>query len=253
MLLLGHVLTVAIDVGSVQGERFGNAGRISEAGMGAPSSSGAVLSGICSVSVLPPRSTAQLADHHACGAWCLHVWEVVGVWATGLATFLSVVVSLSLARRAGVRLTVSARAMALVGAGPGQYPFTGVVLIKVKNVGGRPATIEGVGWQRRPWGNQYAYQIFDPARFPGPPVTIEPGNAHTFQLPLDDPKFPWTEWMLKHFVGRWPQVGVRLVRVTAYTPTGDHCYAFLDTGLRRWLLAKTRARLPRSSPIPGER
>ena len=39
-----------------------------------------------------------------CGDWCLHFWEVVGVWFTGLMTLAAVVVSLTLARREGIRI-----------------------------------------------------------------------------------------------------------------------------------------------------
>ncbi len=52
-----------------------------------------------------------------CGDWCLHFWEVVGVWLTGAATFAAVAMSLVLARREGTRIKVSAGHRLLVQPG----------------------------------------------------------------------------------------------------------------------------------------
>jgi len=175
-----------------------------------------------------------------CGDWCLHFWEVVGIWFTGAATFAAVVVSLLLARREGVRLEVSARQMTMVGPGV-EPPFPQMLFITVRNVGGRPVTIEGVGWSRRPWRSLQGYQLFNVAGYPGPPATIAPSNAHDFILPISQPEVQWGEWFVKHFVGSWPRLGVHLVRVIAYTPAGDRCSAFLDSSLKEWLIKKAQA------------
>jgi len=126
-----------------------------------------------------------------CGNWCLHFWEIVGVWFTGFATFAAVVVSLLLARRDQIRMTVSAGHRVVVGPGAVE-PFRELLVIAVRNVGARPATIEGISWRRRPWGRLHAVQLFDPTGgYPGPPVTIEPGNAHRFSLPLSHTGMQW--------------------------------------------------------------
>jgi len=126
----------------------------------------------------PARST--------CDDWCLHFWEVSGVWFTGIATFAAVATFLLLARREGVRLRISAGQFTILGGAPRQE----VVLIEVKNVGSRNAVIEGVAWRRRPWGKQYAYQTFDPRFGPGgvPPASIEAGTSHRFTVPLNHPQ-----------------------------------------------------------------
>jgi hypothetical protein len=103
-----------------------------------------------------------------CGDWCLHFWEVVGVWATGAATFAAVVVSLMLARREGIHIKVSAGHRLLVQTGQ-QQPWPELLVIVVRNVGSRPAKIEGIGWRRRPWRRLHGYQQFDPqGGFPRP-------------------------------------------------------------------------------------
>lgn len=195
--------------------------------------------------MLQPVLHAVASMRSSCDEWCLHVWEVAGIWATGLATFLAVLVSLLLARREGIRLRISARVMTVVGQGQ-KPPFPEVLVITVRNVGGRPATVEGVAWRQRPWGQLHAYQRFDVPGHAGPPATIEPGKAATFTLPLRDAQVNWEGWFLKDFVGRWPRIGVRLVRVTAWTPAGDKCSAFLDSSLKEWLIKRAG-----KTPIPS--
>jgi len=171
-----------------------------------------------------------------CGDWCLHFWEVVGVWFTGLATFAAVILSLALARREGFRLTVSAGHRLMVGGGQGP-PFPELLAITVRNFGSRRTTIEGVGWRRRPWQRLHGYQTFNMANALGPPATIEPGEAKTFWLPLSA---EWAKDFVKDFVGRRPKVGVHLVRIIAWMPSGTRCSAFLEPSLKQWLLAKAK-------------
>lgn len=173
-----------------------------------------------------------------CDDWCLHFWEVVGVWFTGLATFGAVVVSLLLARRDRIRMTISAGHRIMVGPGA-EEPYREFLIIRIRNVGGRPATIEGISWRRRPWRRLHALQIFDPTGgYPGPPATIDPGKSHSFSLPLSHTEMQWGEWFLKDFVGRWPALSVHFIRVIAYTPAGDQCSAWLEPSLKEWLVKK---------------
>jgi hypothetical protein len=182
--------------------------------------------------------------HRVCGDWCLHFWEVVGVWFTGLATFAAVVVSLVLARREGIRIAVSAGHKLLVQTGR-EPPWPEVLVITVRNVGSRRATIEGVGWRRRPWRRLHGYQHFDPTGgYPGPPATIEAGDSRSFLLPLSDTEMRWGEDFVEHFVARWPRIGVHLIQVIAWTPSGTKCSAFLQPSLKQWLVAKAESLRP---------
>lgn len=186
-----------------------------------------------------------------CGDWCLHLWEVTGVWFTGFATFAAVITSLILARREQVRLRVSATMMTVLRHGEPQ-PWPEILLITVSNVGGRPATIEGIGWRRRPWSRLHGYQQFGVPGHLRPPATIEPGNACKFTLPLRNPGIEWEVSFLEDFVGRWPRIGVHLVRVIAWTPAGQRTSAWLAPSLKTWLI---KASVPASGDapaVPGE-
>lgn len=184
-----------------------------------------------------------------CDEWCLHFWEVVGIWFTGIATFAAVLLSLALARREGIRMTISAGVRDLIRPGT-EPPFPEVLSITVRNIGSRPAPIEGVAWRRRPWSSRYAYQFFDLAGgFPGPPVTVDVGKSVTFMLPLSDRRrVRWGEEFLDDFAGRYPSLGVRLVRVHAWTPAGHRCSSFLESSLRKWIIDNIS--LPRERPTP---
>jgi hypothetical protein len=173
-----------------------------------------------------------------CDEWCLHVWEAAGTWFAGLATFGAVLVSLMLARRDLIRLRVSAGHRIAVQPGDAE-PFPEFLSIAVRNVGSRPAVVEGIGWRRRPWRKLHGYQLWYPtAGYPGPPAKVDPGGACYFKLPLDDPQVKWGEWFLKDFVGRWPRIGAYFIRVLAWTPAGDQFSAFLEPSLRKWLVEK---------------
>lgn len=172
-----------------------------------------------------------------CDDWCLHFWEVVGIWFTGSATFAAVLVSLALARREGIRITISAGVRDLVRPGT-EPPFPEMLAITVRNIGSRPAPIEGIAWRRRPWSSRYAYQLFDlTGGFPGPPRTVDVGQSTTFMLPLSDTsRIRWGAEFLHDFAGRWPPLGARLVRVSTWTPAGHRCSSFLEPSLRRWII-----------------
>lgn len=176
-----------------------------------------------------------------CGNWCLHFWEVVGVWFTGLATLAAVLVSLVLARREGIRIRVSAGHRLAVGFGE-HPPWPQLLVITVRNVGSRRAIVEGVGWRRRPWRKLHGYQVFAPTMgYPSPPAAIEPGDSRSFALPLSDGEMQWGEHFVRDFVGRWPRIGVHLIRVQAWTPTGTRCSSFLEPSLKEWLVEKANA------------
>ena len=174
-----------------------------------------------------------------CDDWCLHFWDVIGIWFTGIATFAAVLVSLALARREGIRITISAGVRDLVLPGT-ELPFPEMLSITVRNIGSRPAPIEGIAWRRRPWSSRYAYQLFDSTGgYPGPPRTVDVGQSTTFMLPLSHTsRIRWGAEFLNDFAGRWPGLGARLVRVHAWTPVGQRCSSFLEASLRQRIVDK---------------
>jgi hypothetical protein len=172
-----------------------------------------------------------------CDEWCLHVWEVAETWLAGFATLAAVLVSLSLARRERVQLRVSAGHRIVVGAGAAE-PYPQFVIIRVRNPGARNAIVEGIGWRRRPWRKLHGYQTFG---FGGPPADVNAGASREFFISLDDAELNWGGEFVRDFVGRWPRLAVRLIRVQAWTPAGDLFSAPLDSSLREWLVAKANS------------
>lgn len=76
----------------------------------------------------------------------IQVWNAVGTWLAGIATFGAVIVSLHLARKAdSIRLQANA-GIRLVFAGDGT-PAEEHVGISAVNRGDRPVTISSVGWR----------------------------------------------------------------------------------------------------------
>src|SRR5579859_6306083 len=92
-----------------------------------------------------------------CSEYCLHFWEVVGVWVSGFATVAAVIVALVIARRSGPVLRISADIIVLITAGEGP-PHPEYVGITVVNSGERECTIQGIGWRGPRWHRKHAVQ-----------------------------------------------------------------------------------------------
>lgn len=172
-----------------------------------------------------------------CGTYCLQFWQTVGIWLAGLATTAAVIVSLWLARRQRPRLRVSAGHRLIVTQGdPGNSQPC--VALTVRNVGERAVSVAGFGWHKAPWSKSHGYQDI-PAQITGEtlPRRLSDGESVTFYIALDDPEITWAEDIVRHFLGRWPKLGVRLLRISAYTQTGETFYAPIEASLRTHLLS----------------
>ena len=171
-----------------------------------------------------------------CSTYCLQFWQTVGIWLAGLATTAAVLVSLWLARRQQPRLRVSAgyRMIVTQGVPDDRQP---VVAITVRNVGERAVSVAGIAWRKSPWSRHHGYQDIPP-QVTGHqlPFRLPDGESITLYIGLDDPEITWADDMVRHFLGRWPKLGVRLLRISAYTQTGESFYAPIEDGLRAHLL-----------------
>jgi hypothetical protein len=75
----------------------------------------------------------------------IQIWNVIGTWLAGIATFAAVVVSLRLARSADkIRLRAHA-GLRVVVSGDGS-PTEEHLEIQVTNIASRPVTVASVGW-----------------------------------------------------------------------------------------------------------
>lgn len=169
-----------------------------------------------------------------CSEYCLHFWEVVGIWVSGFATVAAVIVALVIARRSGPVLRVSADIIVLItqGEGPPHPEYVGITVV---NSGDRECVVQGIGWRGPPWHRQHAMQnasIVGGA--PRPPHKLGSGESVTFLVELEQENGPWVA-KVRNLMGRWPKLDARFVRVLAWTPAGLRVSARIGPTLRELL------------------
>ncbi len=133
----------------------------------------------------------------------IEVWNAVGTWFAGLATFGAVVFSLFVLRRSEkVRLRVTVGLRTVIG---GAAPRQEIVSIHMTNLGDRAATIMNISW-RVGSRNHYllAVQMFMNTSPMRTPVTIQHGESANFHIELGDhePTDPWIKSMVNLGSGR---------------------------------------------------
>ncbi len=121
----------------------------------------------------------------------IQVWNVVGTWLAGFATFAAVLVSLHLAsRRDRVRLMTHAGIRRLY-AGDGS-PAEELVEIHVTNLGDRAVTVNSVGWAiGKGKKKQYCLQNLSGSYTAQYPKELPHGQSASFQVSfMDTPQWP---------------------------------------------------------------
>jgi hypothetical protein len=115
----------------------------------------------------------------------LQVWSVIGTWVAGLGTLAAVVVSLWIAlHQSRVKLEVGAGHRLLITPGSQEKPE--YCLIRVVNVGLRPAKITHVGWEIGKGKNRkYMLQSFGFPESDSIPKTLQEGEEANFMIPLN--------------------------------------------------------------------
>lgn len=131
----------------------------------------------------------------------IQLWNAIGTWFAGLATFSAVVFSLVVLRRnEKVRLRVSVGLRLIIS--PGE-PRQEAVVIAVTNLGERPVTITNISWRvglaelRR-----YAVQLFPAYAAWKVPATLQHGQTAQFMVDLTD---DWVVSMVNLGEGRKPK------------------------------------------------
>src|SRR6201989_891215 len=104
----------------------------------------------------------------------IEVWNAIGTWFAGLATFGAVVFSLYVLRRGEkVRLRMAVGLRVLIGGGA---PRQEVVSIHVTNLGDRTATIVNISWRVGSRDHyRFAIQTFANVSPMHPPITLSDG------------------------------------------------------------------------------
>lgn len=127
----------------------------------------------------------------------LQVWNVVGTWLAGVATFGAVVVSLWLARQQG-RVRLSVHAAVMFRFTRDGTPPVECIGYRVTNLGDRAVNINAIGWavgKRK--AKRFAVLETDDRLAAALPKRLEHGEAATFMVELDSGMLPH---MREHFV-----------------------------------------------------
>lgn len=128
----------------------------------------------------------------------IQIWNTVGTWLAGLATFAAVAVSLHLSRQASrVKLRASVSLRQHVERG---RPIDEVLLFKVVNVGERPVTISSIGWVvGKGASRRYVIQLFGSPISASIPQVLAHGQRADFIVSFgEDPE--WMERFATSFV-----------------------------------------------------
>lgn len=129
----------------------------------------------------------------------IQVWNAVGTWLAGIATFAAVVVSLRLASRAEhVRLKAHA-GIRLLFFGDGS-PAEELVEIHVTNLGERPVTVVSVGWSiGKGKRKRYCMQSLSGSYTAQYPKDLAHGQSASFQVSFVETPH-WASDFVKKFV-----------------------------------------------------
>lgn len=145
----------------------------------------------------------------------IQLWNAVGTWLAGLATFAAVVVSLYLSRRPSqVRLKATVGLRDLVGNG---FPAQEVLQFAVTNHGERPVTISNIGWvvgkrsERR-----YAVQLFGSRLSADIPRTLTHGQRVDFLVVFSE-RPDWLKDFAKDFIRSDSAAVLASLRAEIYT------------------------------------
>jgi hypothetical protein len=160
----------------------------------------------------------------------IQVWNAVGTWLAGIATFLAVLVSLHLARRAQtIRLKANA-GLTLVFAGDGT-PAEEHVGISVVSLGDRTIIINSIGWRigkrenRRvciqPVSGQYTHQY---------PRQLAYGEQASFLVSFNATP-AWLTEFSKGFVKDVSAANLKTLRAIVHTSIGQSIEVVPDASL----------------------
>lgn len=163
----------------------------------------------------------------------IQVWNTVGTWLAGMATFAAVVVSLYLSRqRDRVNLKVHA-GLRLVIVGDGS-PARRVVVISVTNRGERPVIVNTVGWRiGRGKNARFCIQTVGRRSPDDYPKELAHGKSATFSF--DNPE-AWANDMLEKFLQPAAAKHIRTFKAQVNTSVGETVESTAEESLQRFLV-----------------
>lgn len=128
----------------------------------------------------------------------IQIWNAIGTWVAGLATFAAVVVSLYLSQQSSrVKLKAVVGLRLLVGRG---VPKEEVLQFSVTNQGDRPVTISNIGWViGKGTKRRNAIQLFGSQFSADVPATLVHGQRADFLVSFTE-RPDWLEDFAKNFL-----------------------------------------------------
>jgi hypothetical protein len=150
----------------------------------------------------------------------IQLWNAVGTWLAGIATFAAVVVSLYLANRLAspkAKLSVGHRIIVEPGV---KKPAPEYVLFQIVNTGERPIRVTGIGWKVGFWKKRHAIQMSENLLSSPLPVELSHGQEAKWFVPLAARDEPWLAYFAKGML--FPNCGFSCysLRAQAFISTG---------------------------------
>ena len=168
----------------------------------------------------------------------INVWNAVGTWVAGVATFSAVLVSLYLARRSEhIRIKVTA-GIREIYAGDGT-PAEEHVEISVVNHGDRVVTVNSVGWKISTRKNaRFCIQPVSGKWTQDYPRQLAHGEQATFLVSFKATP-NWLSDFAKGFVGDMSNKNLKTLRALVHTSLGQTIEAIPESNLLEKLRAAT--------------
>jgi hypothetical protein len=130
-------------------------------------------------------------------------WELYNSfsnWLSALATLAAVLVSLHLARRAGIpRATVSVGHRLIITPGEKRKPPE-VIVFRIVNTGDRTIRVTNIGWRVGLHKRRHALQLYDERQSSPMPIELAHGQEAQWTVPLDIQPEPWLESFTKRML-----------------------------------------------------
>jgi hypothetical protein len=160
----------------------------------------------------------------------IQIWNAVGTWIAGIATFAAVLVSLYLARKSDQVQLQTKAGIRLIFAGDGT-PAEEHVGISVVNKGDRPVTISSIGWRVGRGKNiRYCIQPVYGEYTQKYPIQLSYGEQATFLVSFK--ALPnWPKDFATGFVQDLRPKNLKTLRAIINTSFGDIIYVIPENNL----------------------
>jgi hypothetical protein len=183
----------------------------------------------------------------------LQILNTIGTWLAGIGTLSAVIVSLYLARReSSTKLSISAGHRILVT--PGQKAKPDYCVIRIVNIGFRPAKITGIGWKVGMFKKRYWVQTTQSDHLSSQlPIKLEHGDEASYFIAfVGDGTYPnWIDSFAKDTLGKKPDLNQHTIKVQVFSSVGKMFEKKIEKGLRQRIVETAINKKPNPYQAPG--